>query len=69
MYIIEAKSYSKTYGVVGIRKVFNGDKKTAYERAMEYAYNKARKFRKAGTEFSVTIKGRDWRTAMIVNPA
>lgn len=41
MYIIEAKSYNKTYGMVGIRKVFNGDRKTAYEKAMQYAYDKA----------------------------
>lgn len=68
MYIVEAKSYNKTYGVIGIRKVFNGDKKTAYEKAMEYAYNKAKRFSRAGTEFSVTIRGKDWQTTTIVNP-
>ena len=68
-YTIEAKAYNKTYGIVSVRKCFKGERANAYENAMQYAYSKAKKFRKAGVEFSVTIQGKDWRTAMIVNPA
>lgn len=67
-YIIEAKAYNKKYGMVSSRKVFRGDKKEAYEKAMKYAYDKVGKFAAKGTDFSVTIQGEGWRTASNVNP-
>lgn len=67
-YIITASAYNKTYGMVSVRKVFKGDKATAYNEAMQYAYQKAGKFRKRGVDFSVTIQGEGWRTAGKVNP-
>lgn len=61
-YTVIAKAYDKTYGMVEIRRVFKGDKKTAYHDAMTWAYQKAEKFDKLGVDFSVTIQGEGWRT-------
>lgn len=68
MYIVSTTSYNKTYGVVMTRECFNGEQATAYEVAMRYAYTRAEKLSKSGTEWSVTIQGKNWQTAARVNP-
>lgn len=67
-YIVDAKAYNKTYGMVSVRKVFKGTKEQAYKDAMGYAYKQAEKAKVKGVDFSVTIKGENWRTASKVNP-
>lgn len=67
-YIVTAKAYDKMYGMVETRRVFKGDKKTAYHDAMTWAYQKAERFNKLGIDFSVTIQGEDWLTAGNVHP-
>lgn len=67
-YVILVKAYDKTCGMVAVRKVFKGDKKTAYEWGMAYAFEKANHYNAKGVDFSVTIQGESWRTAANVKP-
>lgn len=66
-YIVEVKAWNNS-GMIGVRKVFKGDKATAYTQAMEYAYKQANRFKDKGVDFTATVKGEGWRTTAIVNP-
>ncbi len=67
-YIVDAKAYNRKYGVVGIREVFKGTKKAAYEKARTFASEKAEQYKSKNVDFIVTLKGEGWQTATKINP-
>lgn len=67
-YIVTVKAYDKKYGMVEVRKVFKGDKATAYTQAMEYAFEKANRYNAKSVDFTATVQGEGWRTAANIKP-